>query len=67
MCLGLQMAALGGVFLFHTWTWVFLLITFMFLFICALREEQALAMEYPDHWESHSVNALIWFPECRRR
>ena len=67
MYLGLQMAAFGGVLLFQTWTLVFLFINFLFLLIRARREEQALTMEYPNHWQSYSVDVPFWFPERPRR
>ena len=67
MYVGLQIAALGGVFLFRRWTFVFLFINFLFLVIRARREEQALASEFPEEWHTYSKNVPAWFPKILKR
>ncbi len=67
MYLGLQVAALGGIFLFRSWTFVFLFFNFLFLIIRARREEQALAMEYPELWEKYSRDVPAWLPKLRKK
>jgi protein-S-isoprenylcysteine O-methyltransferase Ste14 len=66
MYLGLQVAALGGLLVYRTWTLVFVTVNFLGLFIRAWREEQALAEEFGEEWEAYSQEVPAWIPwYCR--
>lgn len=65
--LGLQLAAIGGVLLYRTWTFVFVTVNFLALIIRAKREEEALAMEFGDQWEAYVRCVPAWTPRFRRK
>jgi protein-S-isoprenylcysteine O-methyltransferase Ste14 len=65
--LGLQVAALGGLLLYRTWTFVFVTVNFLALVLRAKREEQALAMEFGEQWEAYVGRVPAWIPRLRRR
>jgi protein-S-isoprenylcysteine O-methyltransferase Ste14 len=65
MYLGLQVAAIGGLLLYRTWTFVFITVNFLALAIRAKREEQALAMEFGDQWEAYVRCVPAWIPRFR--
>ena len=62
MYLGLQIAAIGGLLLYHTWTFVFVTLNFLGLVIRARREEQALSMEFGEQWEAYVRRVPPWIP-----
>nr|MBC7244208.1 isoprenylcysteine carboxylmethyltransferase family protein [Chloroflexota bacterium] len=63
--LGLQVAAVGGLLLYRTWTFVFVTVNFLALIIRAKREEQALAMEFGEHWDAYVRRVPAWIPRFR--
>ena len=65
--LGLQVAALGGLLIYRTWTLVFVVANCPGLFFRARREEQALATEFGRHWETYCHRVPAWLPRLRRR
>jgi Cu+-exporting ATPase len=67
MYLGLQVAAVGGLLLYRTWTFVFVTANFLALAIRAKREEQALAIEFGDQWNAYARRVPAWIPRFRRK
>ena len=65
--LGLNLAALGGLLLFRTWTLVFISASFLTLVWRARREEQALAAEFADTWHAYSRRVPAWLPRLHHR
>lgn len=65
--LGLQIAALGGLLLYRTWTLVFVAVSFLALIMRAKREEQALQMEFGEQWEDYVNRVPAWIPRFRRK
>ncbi|MDL1943600.1 isoprenylcysteine carboxylmethyltransferase family protein [Chloroflexi bacterium CFX2] len=65
--LGLQIAAIGGMALFRTWTFVFVTVNFLALVIRAKREEQALAMEFGEQWVAYERRVPAWIPRFFRK
>jgi protein-S-isoprenylcysteine O-methyltransferase Ste14 len=66
MYLGLQIAAVGGLLLYRTWTFVFIAVNFLALVFRARREEEALAMEFGDQWNAYAKRVPAWMPRFRR-
>jgi protein-S-isoprenylcysteine O-methyltransferase Ste14 len=66
MYLGVEMAAVGGLLLYRTWTCAFLVIAFLGLIWRARREEQALAAEFGGQWRSYSRQTPAWLPRIWR-
>ncbi len=66
MYLGLQMAALGGLLLYRTWTLLFVTVNFVALIIRARREEQALAAEFGGQWQAYRRQVPAWIPRFHR-
>jgi protein-S-isoprenylcysteine O-methyltransferase Ste14 len=67
MYLGLQMAAVGGLLIYWTWTLAFVTVNFLALVVRARREEEALAAEFGEQWEAYCHQAPAWMPRlCRR-
>lgn len=64
--LGLQMAAIGGLLLFRTWTFVFIVLSFITLVFRARREESALELEFGEGWRSYCQRVPAWIPRFRR-
>lgn len=64
--LGLQIAALGGLLIYRTWTLVFVTVNFLGLVIRARREEQALAAEFGEQWDAYCQQVPAWIPRLRR-
>jgi protein-S-isoprenylcysteine O-methyltransferase Ste14 len=60
--LGLQVAAIGGLLLYRTWTFVFVTLNFLGLVLRARREEQALSMEFGEQWEAYVRRVPAWIP-----
>ena len=67
MYLGLLLVALGGVLVYRVWTFVFLLGNFPGLYLRALREEEALALEFGDRWAAYVDCVPAWLPRLRGR
>jgi protein-S-isoprenylcysteine O-methyltransferase Ste14 len=65
--LGLQIAALGGLLVYRTWTLVFVAVNFLGLVIRARREEQALAAEFGEEWNAYCQRVPAWIPRFRRQ
>lgn len=65
--LGLQVAAVGGLLLYRTWTFVFVTVNFLALVIRAKQEEQALAMEFGEQWDAYVRRVPAWIPRFRRK
>jgi len=66
MYLGIQVAAIGGIFLYRNWTFVFLFVNFLFLIFRAQREEEALALEFGEQWEAYRRRIPAWIPRLGR-
>ena len=67
MYLGLQMAAVGGLLIYWTWTLAFVTVNFLALVVSARREEEALAAEFGEQWEVYCHQVPAWMPRlCRR-
>lgn len=64
--LGLQMAAIGGLLLFRTWTFVFIVTSFITLIFRAWREESALELEFGEGWRSYCQRVPAWIPRIRQ-
>ena len=67
MYLGIILAAIGGLFIYHTWTLLFTLVAFLGLAVRARREEQALAAEFGEEWEAYCQRTPGWVPRIPRR
>jgi protein-S-isoprenylcysteine O-methyltransferase Ste14 len=67
MYLGIMMASLGGLLLYHMWTLLFLTIVFLGLVMRAKREEQALATEFGEQWETYCQQVPAWIPRIWQR
>jgi len=67
MYLGILLVALGGVLVYRTWTFVFLLGNFPGLYRRAVREEEALALEFGERWVAYAERVPAWLPRPRRR
>jgi protein-S-isoprenylcysteine O-methyltransferase Ste14 len=65
MYLGIIAAALGGLFVYRTWTTLFLAVNFLALLRRARREEQALAAEFGAEWEAYRRRVPGWNPLAR--
>jgi protein-S-isoprenylcysteine O-methyltransferase Ste14 len=65
--LGLQIAAVGGLLLYRTWTFVFVAVNFLGLVIRARREEEALAAEFGEQWKVYAQCVPAWIPRFRRQ
>jgi protein-S-isoprenylcysteine O-methyltransferase Ste14 len=68
ICLGMILAALGGVFVYRTWTQLFLLVCSLGLLLRARRDEQALAARFGAAWRVYCdrVPALIPRPLLKK-
>lgn len=64
--LGLQLAALGGLLIYRTWTLAFVAVNFLALVLRARREEEALAAEFGEEWEAYARCVPCWMPRFRR-
>lgn len=67
MYLGIIMASLGGLLLYRMWTLLFLSVVFLSLVLRAKREEQALAAEFGEQWETYCQQVPAWIPRIWRR
>jgi protein-S-isoprenylcysteine O-methyltransferase Ste14 len=67
MYLGFEVAALGGLLLYRTWTTAFLTITSLGLVARALREDELLRVEFGQEWEAYRRNVPGWVPRARSR
>jgi protein-S-isoprenylcysteine O-methyltransferase Ste14 len=67
MYLGILLVALGGVLVYRTWTFVFLLGNVPGLYWRALREEEALALEFGERWAAYAERVPAWLPKLSRR
>jgi hypothetical protein len=65
MYTGINLAALGGLLLYRTWTFVFAL-SMLALVKRARREEEVLAVEFGAHWEEYRRRVPGWIPRLRR-
>ena len=66
MYLGIEMASIGGLALYRTWTTVFLTAAFMGLVVRARREDELLRLEFGDEWETYREQVPGWFPRTRQ-
>jgi protein-S-isoprenylcysteine O-methyltransferase Ste14 len=66
MYLGIPAAALGGLFIYRTWTLMFTLGS-AGLVLRARREEQALAAEFGEEWNEYCRRVPAWLPRSVRR
>lgn len=62
MYLGLTMAALGSLLIYHTWTSAVYVIFAPFLLLRARREEQTLAAEFGEQWQEYQRDVPGFFP-----
>ena len=67
MYLGILLVALGGLLVYRTWTFVFFLGNFPGIYHRAVREEEALALEFGDQWTAYAERVPAWLPRLRRR
>ena len=65
--LGLQLAGIGGLLLFRTWTFAYVVASFLALVFRAGREEQALAAEFGEAWDKYARSVPVWIPRPRRK
>lgn len=65
MYLGIEMAGIGGLVLYRTWTTVFLAVAFLGLVVRARREEELLRLEFGDEWEAYRHQVPGWLPRIR--
>lgn len=66
MYLGILLVGLGGLFLYHTWTFVLVLFHFPVLLIRVRREEQLLAAEFGEQWTTYCQQVPAWGHIFRR-
>jgi protein-S-isoprenylcysteine O-methyltransferase Ste14 len=66
MYLGLWFVGVGGLLLYRTWTYVFLLLQLPAMFVRAWREEQALAAEFGQQWQTYCEQTPAWLPRLFR-
>jgi protein-S-isoprenylcysteine O-methyltransferase Ste14 len=62
MYLGVQLAALGALFLYRRWSNVFLVISYLGLYLRARREENVLEQEFGPQWRSYRSRVPAWLP-----
>ena len=62
MYLGIMMTSLGGLLIYRMWTLLFLSVVFLGLAMRAKREEQALAAEFGEQWETYCQQVPAWIP-----
>lgn len=62
MYVGIEVAAVGGLLLYRTWTMVFLTIAFVGLAVRAHREDEVLRLEFGDQWEAYRQQVPGWLP-----
>jgi protein-S-isoprenylcysteine O-methyltransferase Ste14 len=62
MYLGLVVAALGSLFLYHTWTTLAYAIFAPFVLLRARREELALAAEFEQEWNDYCRRVPAFVP-----
>lgn len=66
MYLGLWFVGVGGLLLYRTWTFVFLLLQLPAMFMRAWREEQVLAAEFGQQWQTYCEQTPAWLPRLFR-
>jgi protein-S-isoprenylcysteine O-methyltransferase Ste14 len=67
MYVGVIMASFGGLLIYRTWALVFAATTFLGLTVRAHREEQALAAEFGEQWDTYCQRVSAWIPRLPRR
>ncbi len=67
MYVGLILAALGGLLLYHTWTTLYFACFAPLLMARARREEQALAAEFGAQWQEYCKHVPAFVPRPKRR
>lgn len=63
--LGLYMTAVGGILLYHTWTFVMILISFVGLPLRAQQEDALLAETFGPAWQQYARDVPGWLPRLR--
>jgi len=66
MYVGLILAALGGLFIYVTWTAVYFACFAPFMFFRARNEERALAAEFGEQWQDYSRRVPMLIPRFRK-
>lgn len=66
MYLACMLAALGGLFIYQTWTMALLVPGSLMLALRARREEQALSAEFGAAWQDYARQVPAWLPRLRR-
>ena len=64
--LGMDLAALGGILIYQTWTLVFLFLCALALVFRARREEAALSNRFGEAWEIYARRVPAWTPRLKR-
>ncbi|MGB8251781.1 MAG: isoprenylcysteine carboxylmethyltransferase family protein [Anaerolineaceae bacterium] len=67
MYVGLVIAALGSLLLYHTWTTLAYALFAPFVLLRARREEMALKVEFGEEWQSYCRNVPALIPHLRRK
>jgi protein-S-isoprenylcysteine O-methyltransferase Ste14 len=66
MYTGLILAAVGSLFIYHTWTTLLFVCFSPGLFFRARREEAALAAEFGEQWQEYCKSVQAFFPRLRK-
>ncbi|HZP97210.1 MAG TPA: isoprenylcysteine carboxylmethyltransferase family protein [Candidatus Limnocylindria bacterium] len=66
MYVGVELAAIGGLLLYRTWTLAFLTVAFLGLVFRAAREDEALQLEFGEEWTAYRLHVPAWLPHFRR-
>ncbi len=67
MYVGIEIASVGGLLLYRTWTMVFFSVAFLGLVVRARREDELLHEAFGEQWEDYRVRVPAWFPRFIRR
>ncbi len=67
MYLGIMVAPFGGLLLFHNWTMLLVALGFLFLPRRARREEEVLAVEFGQEWQTYASRVPAFFPRLFRK
>lgn len=67
MYLGIELASLGGLLLYRTWTMVFLVVVFLGLVLRARQEDRLLRAVFGEQWEAYQREVAAWMPRLGSR
>lgn len=66
MYAGLMLAALGSLLIYMTWTTLYFACMSPLLFLRARREEEALAAEFGERWQTYAKHVRAFVPRLRK-